>query len=225
MLRVVRIVVVSIVLFVVAGRAEAKPARARLELVSAEARDPATRERVSRPDSLKAGRAHGAELASCASLMKVDIADAVESVLVSVSPEVGADGRVTRADVEHDAMTGYVEEHPSAAAKCVAPIVARWTLPDRDVLVLRFVLMPAVKRDPKLPAPYVEALRAACAAKSSGTPQDQAIAIHDALRAHPSDELASMFRDLGGWTPEQRVAILRAVLANAGMSACPALGI
>jgi hypothetical protein len=226
MLRAVRFIAVVIVILSIGARAAAaKPARAALALVSAEARDATTRERVSRPASLKAGRAHESELAACAALMKVDIADAVESVLVSVSPKVGADGRVTSVDVVTDALTGYADDHPSAAATCVGPIVARWTLPDRDLLVLRFALVPPVRRDPKLPGAYVQALRAVCSARSSGGAQDQAKAIADALRAHPSDELRSMFRDLGGWAPEQRVAIVRAVLANAGLRACPSLGI
>jgi hypothetical protein len=196
---------------------------ARLELIAADGVD-ANGYLTARPASLAAGRERLKEVTACARGMFVDISDPVGSIRFSVYLKIAADGRVAHLDLKSDPTTGIVHGEPSQAAKCVGPIVKNWRFPDRGVLILRFALAPPARPDPKLPAQYLETLQAICRIDSNASVEKLASRIRAALREYPSVEIEKMMNALGGQTPATRAAIIRAVLANAGIGSCPVLG-
>ena len=204
------------------GAARADPS---IDLVGANGIDPSTGYLDDLPHSLAAGRPNVHALDKCTKLVALDYKDP-SSVLIDVYLKVGADGKVTSVDTTTDPSTHVRHKHVSPAAGCIAPVVRGWTFPDHETILLRFALIDVpVKRAPKLPDGYVQALAAVCAAAPEGAADAPArvALIRSALSSHPDPHVQDLLGSLGGLVPATRLPVIRAMVANAGIAACPAL--
>jgi hypothetical protein len=220
---------VAVTLLALSGSAVAAPKSepARLELVAVDG-IASNRGLIELPDSLAAGRERAAEIAACARSMVIDVSDPISSVAFSVYLLVGEDGNVAKVELQRDPSTGIVHRAPSQAMKCVGRVVKGWTFPDHDNVMLRFVLVRPVSRDPRVPDAYVQALTAVCDAVPEGSNagvSEQAELIRAALASHPNAALKKLLASVGGQTPATRDSVVRAIIASAGRSTCRSLGL
>jgi len=212
-----------IVLGVMAGVAHSAPT---LELVGADGIEASTGYLKPLPKSLEAGQKLVGEAAKCGKLVAIDY-KRPSSALVDIYLTVGADGKVASVDTETDPSTHVKHKNISPAAGCVAPLVKAWTLPDHEIVILRFVVAGVpVKKATKLPASYVTSLAAVCAAAPKDPKADvneRVKLIGDALGKHPDSGVQDLLGSMGGFVNATRPGIIKAMTANAGIAACPAL--